>query len=150
MIRNSFNFKVLRQSQKYLFTRVFSAQPAVTEKSSTLNEEWAKAKPYSEIPALTKFEMVRAFLPGGKYHNIDMVNLTKKLLEEYGKLVIMPGVFGRPPIVMTFEPEDFEKVFRNDSIWPHRKSLETLEYYRSTIRPDIYAEYGGLFNGSDY
>ena len=147
MIRNSLHLKFLAQNQKYVTCRVFSAQPAVAEKHSKFDDEWAAAKPFSQVPRLTKFELVRAFLPGGKYYNASMLDLHKKMNDEYGKLVIMPGMFGRNAMVMSFEPEDFEKVFRNDGIWPYRKNLETLEYYRNVLRPDIYAEYGGLFNG---
>ena len=147
MIRNSLNLKFLAQNQKYVFSRVFSAQPAVAEKSSKFEEEWAAAKPFDQVPKLSKFGMARGFLPGGKYYKISMLDLHKKLLQEYGSLVIMPGMFGRDAIMMSFEAEDFEKVFRNDGIWPYRKNLETLEYYRNKLRPDIYAEHGGLFNG---
>ena len=147
MIRNSLNLNFLAQNQKYVLSRVFSAQPAVAKKSSKLKEGWAAAKPFDQVPKLSKFEMVRGFLPGGKYYNISLLDIHKKLIQEYGNLVIMPGIFGRDPIMMSFDSKDFEIVFRNESIWPYRKNLETLEYYRNKLRPDIYAEHCGLSIG---
>jgi hypothetical protein len=34
----------------------------------------------------------------------------KKILSDYGKIFYFPGLFGRDPIVMSFDPEDIEKV----------------------------------------
>ena len=147
MIRSSLNFKCIVQNQKYVLSRVFSAQPVVAEKHSKFEEEWAAAKPFDQVPTLTKLQLFRGFLPGGKFFKININELHKILLKDYGKLVVVPGIFGRPATIMSFEPEDFEKVFRNEGIWPDRRNFETLEYYRSKFRPDIYAEYGGLFNG---
>lgn len=150
MIRSSCNLRFLAQSQKYDFGRAFSAQPAVAEKSLKFQEEWDAAKPFSAIPTIPIFELIRGYLPGGKFYKIGALDLHKKLLADYGKLVIMPGMFGNPAIMLSFEPEDFEKVFRNDTIWPIRRNLGSLEYYRKNLRPDVYAEYGGLFNGLDF
>jgi cytochrome P450 family 12 len=47
-------------------------------------------------------------------------------------------------MTITFNVEDTEKVFRNEGHYPHRRALETLQYYRRQIRPDIYSEFGGL------
>lgn len=57
----------------------------------------------------------------------------------------MPGILGREPILLSFDPNDIETTFRNEGQWPERRGLEGLNYYRKTIRPEIYTEYGGLF-----
>lgn len=74
----------------------------------------------------------------------------KAIKEEMGDITIFPAMLGRPQMVMVYKPEDFEKVFRNEGIYPYRRSLETLEYYRKTVRPDVYEEYGSLFSENDH
>ena len=74
-----------------------------------------------------------------------MFDMHKQFYADFGKIVQFPGMFGRKDIVMSFDPHDIEKVFRTEGIWPNRRELETLSYYRKQIRPDIYGEVGGLF-----
>ena len=63
---------------------------------------------------------------------------------EYGNIVMLPPLFGRPQIVFAFNVEDNEKVFRFEGQFPIRRSLDTLAYYRKNLRPEIYGEYGSL------
>ena len=53
-------------------------------------------------------------------------------------------MFGRPEMVLTFSVNDAEKLFRFEGQFPYRRGIETFAYYRQKIRPDIFAEYGGL------
>lgn len=47
--------------------RQFAAQPvAAKENLSKFEQEWAKAKPFSEVPRISKFEIIKRFLPGGE------------------------------------------------------------------------------------
>lgn len=95
---------------------------------------------------MSKLQMTRAFLPGGKYYKISMTDLMKKLYEDYGKIMLFPGIFGRDPAIMAFDPLDFQRVYRVEGVWPQRRNLETLAYYRKNYRQDIFKEIGGLFN----
>lgn len=45
-----------------------------------------------------------------------------------------------------YQPNDFEQIFRTEGVWPVRRGLNTFDYYRKQIRPDIFAETGGLIN----
>lgn len=140
MIHSQSIIKVLAQTPKLSIQRVFSvADP------SKFEVEWANAKPYNEIPTLSKLQLMRAFLPGGKYYKLSLFDMHKKLHADFGKIVQFPGMFGKKEIVMSFDPHDIEKVFRTEGIWPNRRELETLSYYRKQVRPDIYGEVGGLF-----
>ena len=59
MFRQTFargQFKLMRQ---------FSAV-APKENVSKFEQEWANAKPYSEIPRLSKYQIIRRFMPGGE------------------------------------------------------------------------------------
>lgn len=53
-------------------------------------------------------------------------------------------MFGCNELVTIFNSEDIEKVFRSEGKLPHRYGLETLQFYRKNIRPEIYGEYGSL------
>lgn len=66
--------------------------------------------------------------------------------EQYGDITKFPAMFGRPEMVMTFNTNDVEKVFRFEGKFPHRRTMETLEHYRQNVRPDIYSEYGSLIS----
>jgi cytochrome P450 family 12 len=64
--------------------------------------------------------------------------------EEFGEVTQFPALFGRQKMCITFDVENSEKLFRSEGQYPHRRGFETLEFYRKTVRPDIYNEYGSL------
>jgi hypothetical protein len=57
--------------------RVFSAEAAKATKPN-FKEEWDSAKPYESIPAMTKLQAIRYFMPGGelKIYETDKRNQT--------------------------------------------------------------------------
>lgn len=75
-----------------------------------------------------------------------MIDLQMKLHEEYGSVIRLPGMFGRRDIIFTFDPKDFEKVYRTEGIWPERRGLETFAYYRKKVRPELFKDMGGLIS----
>lgn len=79
----------------------------------------------------------------GKYHKISQIDLHIQLRQEYGNLVKFPGLFGRETILISFDANDIELIFRTEGQYPIRKSMETMAYYRKKIRPDIF-NLGGL------
>lgn len=64
--------------------------------------------------------------------------------KEFGDIAAFPALFGRPKMLITFNVEDAEKIFRFDGQFPIRRAIDTLAHYRKKIRPDIYGEYGSL------
>lgn len=81
----------------------------------------------------------------GKFHKTPLLDMHQKIRNEYGSIFYFPGMLGKEGIVMSFDPNDIEKVFRQEGPWPDRRGLEILNYYRKNIRPEIYSEFGGLF-----
>lgn len=79
----------------------------------------------------------------GKYYKISQSDLHKELRHEYGNLVKFPGLFGQKTIIISFDANDIELIFRSEGQFPIRKSMETMAYYRKKIRPDIF-NLGGL------
>lgn len=53
-------------------------------------------------------------------------------------------MFGRKDMIMSYDPEVFEKIFRTEGPIPDRMSLETFDYYRKHVRPDLFSKTGGL------
>uniref|UniRef100_A0A182MJR4 Cytochrome P450 n=1 Tax=Anopheles culicifacies TaxID=139723 RepID=A0A182MJR4_9DIPT len=80
----------------------------------------------------------------GRYYDLTGAELYGHWRDDYGELMRINGMFGRPDIVLTFRPEDFEKVFRTEGVWPIRRSSETLSYYRKKVRPEVFGELSGL------
>ncbi|XP_021703204.1 cytochrome P450 CYP12A2 [Aedes aegypti] len=64
--------------------------------------------------------------------------------QDFGDLVRFPGILGRKDTVMTFQPDDFEKVFRTEGPWPNRRGLASFVHYRKEVRPEVFKGLGGL------
>jgi cytochrome P450 family 12 len=80
----------------------------------------------------------------GKFYNLPLIDFYKKIRSEYGDIVKFPGILGQPEILMSYDPNDFEKIFRTDGSMPIRRGLQTLGYYRKEIRPDVFKGVAGL------
>lgn len=137
----SVNFRPIALSNKLRITRSLSAQAAVNFKPN--DEEYSKARPFDSIPGPSKFEMIRFFMPGGKFHNSQMADIQQSMRSEYGDLYKVPGMFGQKTTVMTYKPEDVEFVHRNEGAYPYRRGIQTMIHFRENIRSDIYSV-GGL------
>ena len=115
---------------------------AHTEAAAT--KEWEQAKPYEEIPNAGKLEFICKFLPGGRYSKLDSTQMLNAFKEDYGSIARLPGFFGRNGFVITHNVEDFEKVFRNEGIWPVRPGSEALHYHRNVYRAEFFQGTEGL------
>lgn len=49
----------------------------------------------------------------GKYFKIPLIDMHKLMKEEFGNIVIFPGMLGRKQMAMTYNVEDAEKVLLN-------------------------------------
>ncbi|XP_023294457.2 cytochrome P450 CYP12A2-like isoform X1 [Lucilia cuprina] len=125
-----------------------SISTTITEQDNdiktTFSSEWQTAKPFEEIPTMSSFQLIRKFLPGGKYHNLDTTQFLMALREDLGSFCKIPGSFGQTDIVFTHNVQDFETLLRNEGIWPKRVGLEALNYHRSVYRADYFQGTEGL------
>ncbi|KFB35468.1 cytochrome P450 CYP12F2 [Anopheles sinensis] len=124
--------------------RSVQAQPASVSTEDGFDSEWESAKPYSSIPGPNMWQLFRGFAKGGRYADVSLVEVHKRMREDYGTIFKMPGMMGRRDMVMSFNPEDFEKVFRTEGVWPMRRGLDSMTYYRQKVRPEVFGELGGL------
>lgn len=93
-------------------------------------DEFKNARPASEIPGpkqLPFLGIMHHFFPGGKFYKVKMTDLHWKIREEYGDLIRLPGGMGRPDLVLTFNPDHFAKLYRNEGQYPHRRSFAVFE-----------------------
>ncbi|KAL9917904.1 cytochrome P450 12b2 [Glossina fuscipes fuscipes] len=118
-----------------------SSSIAYAEQSDT---EWSRALPYNSLPGPSRLRLIKEVLPGGKYYNVNMMELNRLLRETYGDIYLVKGLFGREDTVFTYNPHDFEIMFRNEGVWPYRVGLQTFNYYRKKKRPEVFHDIGGL------
>ncbi|GJQ77283.1 putative cytochrome P-450 [Trypoxylus dichotomus] len=127
-------------------------------KSSTVNLEeildvreenlWRNALPYSKVPgprALPVLGNNWRFIPyigPCQIENIDKVS--KDLYAEYGSIVKIDKLFGRPDMLFVFDPDEIEKVFRQEDLMPHRPSMPSLNYYKHVYRKEFFGENPGV------
>ncbi|KAK6626345.1 hypothetical protein RUM43_006656 [Polyplax serrata] len=113
-----------------------------------LETEADKAKPYSEIPGPKPLPCLGntwrfvPFLGDFKIHSID--KLTLKLFREYGSIVKVGGLLGRPDMVFLYDANEIERVFRNEELMPHRPSMPSLNYYKHVLRKDFFGDMAGV------
>lgn len=123
--------------------------PVNHEKTRITNKPpgWDEALPYHEIPGPKPFPIIGIaykFLPGASYANKNMIQIQRQLRNEYGDIVLARGLLGKPDVVFCYDANDIEIVYRTEGQWPIRRPLETFNYFREKLRPDLFAESSGL------
>lgn len=139
-----------------MFTRKLVQHRVITKKSqlihsrarlfsSQVDVDWESAKPYDTIPGpKNTWELLRLLGPGGRYQNLPMNKLLECYRKDFGTLARFPGVLGQRPMIMTFLPEDVEKVLRTEGKFPFRRPFDSMVYFRKKLRPDLYPAGAGL------
>ncbi|KAH8336848.1 hypothetical protein KR059_005469 [Drosophila kikkawai] len=135
------------------FVRVFSVGGKVGQQtqleiagnsSARSDEKWTQAKTYGEMPGPSSLKMISYFMPGGALRNTNLIQMNRRMREMYGDIYRLPGLMGKPNVVFTYNPQDFETTYRHEGVWPIRIGLESFSYYRKVKRPDIFGGIGGL------
>ena len=125
-------------------TRQLATSAAVNPKTEQWDEEYRKARPYSEIPGPSVWELFKWFRPGGALDGKDFIAVQDAFVNKYGKICRLPGQLGKPDFVMITDPDDMELVYRNEGQFPVREGIETMNYHRKLLRKDVYKKYVGL------
>jgi len=81
--------------------------------STNISSEIENAKPFSEMPTISFFKMVKESLPGGKYYKKSIKDVMRAFYDEFGEAVRIPAMLGNPEFVMSYNSENFEKVSVN-------------------------------------
>lgn len=124
--------------------------PATSDKSPprklTFSEDdYQKAKPFKDIPGPSGLQFIaRAALPWGQYYGKDMAGIFRELQKEYGDVIRLPAMMGRPPMYVIVDANEAEVMFRNEGATPFRRTLEIFDIFRQKERPDLFGENCGL------
>lgn len=115
------------------------------------DDVYKNARPTREIPgpkAIPGLGIMHYFMPGGRYYNMKMNELHFKLRKEFGDIVFLPGssTLGRPDMVLCYNPDDIEMVYRNEGQFPFRRAFAVFEYFRKHERPDLFKGKAGLLS----
>ncbi|XP_054747205.1 probable cytochrome P450 12e1, mitochondrial isoform X1 [Anastrepha obliqua] len=118
-------------------------QPQLSEKDTT-SDSLENARPFSEMPGPSKYELIRGFMPGGEYSKQTFIAAIGKMQKKYGDVFYFPSILGKPEMVIDLNPADYPIIFRNEGIWPERRGLETFAYHRNVHRADFFQGINGL------
>lgn len=118
--------------------RSMAACPVTTTDPAGPPPDWHSAKPYTSIPGPTRWQYFKLFRPGGALHTVDdQLSIQRYLHAQYGPLARLPGFLGQRDIVYSFDPSQWPTIWRSETQWPRRQSLDSLGYYRD-LRPEIF------------
>lgn len=106
------------------------------------------ARPYEAIPGpkpLPIFGNTWRLLPVvGQYDVSDVAKLSGLFYKEYGKIVKLAGLVGRPDLLFVYDADEIEKVYRQEGPTPFRPSMPCLVEYKSVVRKDFFGELPGV------
>lgn len=133
MLKCSLTWNVVKLPSRCAHLSRFSSSVASPE------SQWQNAKPYSEVPGPQNgFQLLKLLGPGGKYSKLPLDQLVQRFHDDFGTIAKFPGLLGTKPMVITFLPEDIEKVHRTEGKFPHRRVLDSMAYFRQKHRPNLY------------
>ncbi|KAL1505572.1 hypothetical protein ABEB36_005108 [Hypothenemus hampei] len=132
---------ILKRSQSTL-----CENPVKVAGTTSINS--SKIKPYSEIPGPKPIPILgntwRLFPIIGQYDVSDVAKLSSLFYKEYGKIVKLSGLVGRPDLLFIYDADAIEKVYRQEGPTPFRPSMPCLVKYKSEVRKDFFGKNGGV------
>ncbi|KAH8310603.1 hypothetical protein KR044_002098, partial [Drosophila immigrans] len=121
-----------------------SVNVAVTEAAGSKRVEWDEARPYTDIPKVSLAYFVGNMLPGGKFHNKEFNDVMADLHKRKGDIYRLPGIMGKTEMLVSHDPNHFERVFRAEGPWPERQGSAILDYHRNKYRKEFYQGVEGV------
>ncbi|XP_045479873.1 probable cytochrome P450 301a1, mitochondrial [Harmonia axyridis] len=105
-------------------------------------------KPYSEIPGPKPLPFLgntwRLLPVIGQYDISDVGKLSKRFHEQYGKIVKLSGLVGRPDLLFVYDADEIQKVYSNEGPTPFRPSMPCLVKYKSEVRKEFFGDLAGV------
>lgn len=128
------------------FTKRQNSQIAPT---AVLSEEmFASAKAYSEVPGPRPIPILgntwRMVPYIGQYDISQFAKVTKQFLDQYGKIVRLGGLIGRPDLLFVYDADEIERMYRREGPTPFRPAMPCLVKYKSEVRKDFFGELPGV------
>ncbi|XP_076179671.1 putative cytochrome P450 301a1, mitochondrial [Ptiloglossa arizonensis] len=119
-------------------------------------QNWSRCRPYAEIPGPKPVPFLGntwRFIPFIGDFQIQAVDqVSKRLHEEYGDIVKMEGLLGRPDMVFIYDANEIERIFRQEESMPYRPSMPSLNYYKHVLRKEFFRGNAGVIavHGEDW
>ncbi|XP_076646794.1 putative cytochrome P450 301a1, mitochondrial [Halictus rubicundus] len=119
-------------------------------------QDLSRCRPYTEIPGPKPIPFLGntwRFIPYIGDFQIQAVDkVSRRLYEEYGEIVKMEGLLGRPDMVFIYDANEIERIFRQEERMPYRPSMPSLNYYKHVLRKDFFRDNAGVIavHGEDW
>ncbi|XP_044254764.1 probable cytochrome P450 49a1 isoform X3 [Tribolium madens] len=140
--------KLLRAATRVISSSSQQQQSVFGAIEKSQCKEWINAVPYDEVPGPKPLPFLGntwRFIPYiGDFQIEHIDKVSKKLYEKYGKIVKMQGLLGRPDMLFLFDPDEIEKVFRQEDTLPFRPSMPSLDYYKHVYRKEFFGDNCGI------
>ncbi|XP_069679419.1 probable cytochrome P450 301a1, mitochondrial [Periplaneta americana] len=128
--------------------RRYDSTMATLQQEEVEETEWERARPYSEVPGPKPLPFVGntwRFVPFiGNYSIEEIDRVSRNLYHQYGRVVKLAGLLGRPDMLFLYDADEIERVFRNEELMPHRPSMPSLNYYKHVHRKDFFGDNAGV------
>lgn len=116
--------------------------------SSSLGIASSSARPYDEVPGPRPIPILgnawRLLPLIGQYQISDVGKISQMFYDEYGKIVRLSGLIGRPDLLFVYDADEIEKVYRQEGPTPFRPAMPCLVHYKSVVRKDFFGELPGV------
>ncbi|XP_012280631.1 probable cytochrome P450 301a1, mitochondrial [Orussus abietinus] len=127
--------------------KTFATFPVSMDRKDDINLTWNNARPYTEIPgprSLPVIGNVLKFIPYiGEYGDLSLSDQLDTMHRQFGNIVKLEGIGNRRDVVLLFDADLCEKMYRIEGQWPLRIAMETLTQYRKE-RSETYKGHFGL------
>lgn len=80
----------------------------------------------------------------GQYQISNLADVSAQLNKEYGKIVRLGGLVGRPDLLFVYDADEIEKVYRQEGPTPFRPSMPCLVHYKSVVRKEFFGRLAGV------
>ncbi|XP_025204934.1 probable cytochrome P450 49a1 isoform X1 [Melanaphis sacchari] len=142
------NMSVLAKQLWNLRITICRAKKSTSALTSISQGDVDFAKEYSELPGPKSLPLLgnnwRFMSYIGDYKVTEIDKLSLRLWREYGDIVKIEKLLGRPDMVFLYDADEIEKVFRNEELMPHRPSMPSLNYYKHVLRKDFFGDLAGV------
>ncbi|XP_069679248.1 probable cytochrome P450 301a1, mitochondrial [Periplaneta americana] len=113
-----------------------------------VDEELSAARPYSDVPGPRPLPFIgntwRLLPVIGQYQVADLAKCSAQFYSEYGHIVKLSGLVGRPDLLFVYDADEIEKIYRTEGPTPFRPSMPCLVYYKSVVRKDFFGDLPGV------
>ncbi|KAL6426027.1 hypothetical protein ACFW04_008960 [Cataglyphis niger] len=125
---------------------IASECPHVSSSQTTITS--SHVKPYDEVPGPRPIPILgnawRLLPLIGQYQISDVAKISQMFYDEYGKIVRLSGLIGRPDLLFVYDADEIEKVYRQEGPTPFRPAMPCLVHYKSVVRKDFFGELPGV------